>query len=267
MTFGSERSDPALGDTLKLGLGVGGLALCLVLVFQGMRAVMGIGGACAEGGPYVPVQPCPDGVPAAMFLGTFGLFLFGAIGGYYGFKVGGFWRSVPFLAWCGLFGSLGWNFLDFGLLNPPPGESVEWGWLVPGIMFELMAIVPFLFIVWAGISASRSSGPRRTAAPGAGFAGPLRVPGASRTIRPNELSMATPVAPAPASAATRATRPALAGIDAAMGAALARAGETSTDAQLDRLERLAHMLEQGLLQPAEYETAKEAIMRELEARP
>jgi hypothetical protein len=39
-----------------------------------------------------------------------------------------------------------------------------------------------------------------------------------------------------------------------------------TQALLDRLERLADMRDRGLLGPDEYETAKDAIMRELEAR-
>ena len=37
-------------------------------------------------------------------------------------------------------------------------------------------------------------------------------------------------------------------------------------ALLDRLERLADLRERGLLAPEEYETAKDAIMRELEDR-
>ena len=39
-----------------------------------------------------------------------------------------------------------------------------------------------------------------------------------------------------------------------------------TQALLDRLERLADMRDRGLLTPEEYETAKDAVMREIEAR-
>jgi Short C-terminal domain len=39
-----------------------------------------------------------------------------------------------------------------------------------------------------------------------------------------------------------------------------------TQALLDRLERLADMRDRGLLAADEFETAKEAIMRELESR-
>ena len=40
----------------------------------------------------------------------------------------------------------------------------------------------------------------------------------------------------------------------------------STQALLDRLERLADMRDRGLLTAEEYETAKDAVMHELEAR-
>ena len=62
-------------------------------------------------------------------------------------------------------------------------------------------------------------------------------------------------------------------IDALMGAAVtgaAAVGSTelqeSTQAMLDRLERLADMRDRGLLTAEEYETAKDAVMHELEAR-
>jgi hypothetical protein len=66
-----------------------GLAACLTLIWLGMRAVMDIGGACAEGGPFVPVQPCPPGAPAALTLGMLGIFGFGALGLYAGAQIGG----------------------------------------------------------------------------------------------------------------------------------------------------------------------------------
>jgi len=37
------------------------IAMSLVWAFFSMRAVMDVGGACADGGPYVSAQPCPDG--------------------------------------------------------------------------------------------------------------------------------------------------------------------------------------------------------------
>src|SRR3712207_7813523 len=53
----------SLHDALPIFVGVAGMAACLTLVFLGMRAVMDVGGACADGGPFVIDTPCPDGVP------------------------------------------------------------------------------------------------------------------------------------------------------------------------------------------------------------
>ncbi|HEY4189466.1 MAG TPA: hypothetical protein VGM28_03515, partial [Candidatus Limnocylindrales bacterium] len=160
MTQAPARAKPRLFDVVLLAVAVAGLTLCITLLYQGMRAVLDVGGACADGGPYVSAQPCPDGSPAALFLGAFGLFGFGALGMVYGAKVGGYgW--VPLLAWTGLFASLGWNFLDYGLFNPPTGE-IEWGYLIPGVMFQLMAWVPVAFLAM-GLWEARgtpSSGPR-----------------------------------------------------------------------------------------------------------
>ena len=88
---GSGRQDPLVSDVAKASVGIGGLALCITLVFLGMRAVMDVGGACADGGPYVSAQSCPDGSTPALLLGIFGLFLFGGIGAVYGSRLGGIW--------------------------------------------------------------------------------------------------------------------------------------------------------------------------------
>ena len=126
-----------------------GLAACITLLFLGMRAVMDIGGACASGGPFVSVRPCPDGIAALMTVGTLGLFVFGGLGIWAGARVGGGWAALPFLAWPGLFLSLGWNFLEYGIRPPgdEPGPSI--GWLFCGVVFVLMGAVP----LWIAISA------------------------------------------------------------------------------------------------------------------
>jgi hypothetical protein len=41
--------------------------------------------------------------------------------------------------------SLGWNFLQFAF-NPPVGNGVVYGWLICGIVFELMGIPPLWFM-------------------------------------------------------------------------------------------------------------------------
>ena len=40
---------------------------------------------------------------------------FGALGIYAGARIGGGWAALPLLGWPALFGSLGWNFLEYGL--------------------------------------------------------------------------------------------------------------------------------------------------------
>jgi hypothetical protein len=107
-----------------------------------MRAVMDIGGACASGGPYVPVRPCPDGVPVLMIGGIWGGIIFLGVYAWQAFK-----NHIPnFLgfAWPALFLSLGWNFLDFGL-DPPGQGGLEWGWLTCAIVFGLMGGLPLVF--------------------------------------------------------------------------------------------------------------------------
>ena len=115
---------------------------------------MEIGGACAEGGPYVPVQPCPDGAPLALIGGIFGLFGAAGLMIWFGSRLGSGYVSLVFLGWPALFISLGFNFLQYGF-NPPFGQGVEWGFVVPGVMFWIMGIVPLLIGI-AGWRAARS---------------------------------------------------------------------------------------------------------------
>lgn len=108
-------------------------------LYLGMRAVMDIGGACAEGGPFVPVQPCPDGVPLLMvggiWIGMIAAFVYGWS------SLGAGIPSFVGLLWPALFMSLGWNFLQYAF-DPPLGEGIVYGWLIPGILFELMGLIP-----------------------------------------------------------------------------------------------------------------------------
>ena len=282
MIRGAAHEETRLGDVVWLVLAVAGIAACITLVYLAMRAVMDVGGACADGGPYVSAQPCPDGATPALLLGVFGLFGFGALGMWAGARIGGY-AWLPLLAWTGLFASLGWNFLDYGLVNPPEGQGVEWGYVIPGILFQLMAWVPIAFVAWALWDARRSTG---------GTAGRASV------IRANVLRAANAPAgrsssawmgssrsPASVSVAARAAaglpsdrRAELAEIDALLGAAAATGpttagsasvtGSAAADAPslLDRLDRLTELLDRGLLTQGEFDTAKAALMHELEAR-
>jgi hypothetical protein len=241
----AREEDPGLRDVALLAIGVAGAAMCLMLMFLAMRSVMDIGGSCAEGGPYVIDQPCPEGATPALLLGIFGLFGFGALAMAAGARVGGY-AGLPLLAWTALFASLGWNFLDYGILNPPPDAGIVWGWLIPGVMFEVMAWGPLLFVAAAWREARRSGRPFTPSQ--TGMTGVLRRP----ALRPASRPSAPPQDPAPAT-----DRP---------GDAAAEEFSEGTQALLDRLERLADLRDRGLLGAEEYETAKEAVMRELEAR-
>lgn len=136
------RGPTALGAGLT-ALGALGLALCLTVLWWNMRAVMEVGGMCAEGGPYVIETPCPDGaawmMPLSIVLGlVLGLVWVAGLSRLDG-------RAVPLfmLAWGALFGSLGWNFLEYGF-DPPGDGGVVWGWLVCGVVFWIMALPGFM---------------------------------------------------------------------------------------------------------------------------
>jgi len=262
-------------------LGYAGGTMSIMLIFLGMRTVMDVGGYCAEGGPYVIAQGCPDAAVPSMFLGIFGLFAFGAIATAYGVRVGGLWAAAPLLGWSALFGLLGWNFMQYGVFAPPFGE-IEWGWALCGIMFWLMAAGPLLALLPMG-AALRSAPSDAMANRAARKA--AKVPYEPDPSTGSIIRIVGPDGVQVVNADDPAARAQLAAIASAMGEAIETvAAETpmdpdahpgaapdadfdeGTQALLDRLERLADLRDRGLLEPAEYETAKDSIVRELEAR-
>jgi hypothetical protein len=144
--FGSSSRYGPLDVAVYL-CGVAGVAACLTLVWFGMRAVMNVGGFCAEGGPYVIDTPCPDGVPLVMILGIFGLFVFGGLMAWKGSLIGGRYGALVGLAWPALFISLGWNFLEYAVRPPEPEYGIVWGWLIPGVIFVIMGGAPLLALL------------------------------------------------------------------------------------------------------------------------
>jgi hypothetical protein len=125
------------------------VAVSLTWTFLSMRAVMNVGGACADGGPYVSAQPCPDG----SFLIAFAvpaLIIFSMIGTVSASTVGAPNLLVPM--WGVLFGTLGWNFLEYSFKGP----DIVWGWLVCGVMFWAMALPAFVFMLTQLRSTRRS---------------------------------------------------------------------------------------------------------------
>jgi hypothetical protein len=120
-------------------LTAGGVVMALTTLFVSMRTVMDIGGTCGSGGPYEIAHPCPGNVagllPAAIWGGLIftGLYVLVALK----FKV----PSFVSLIWPALFLSLAYNFFDYGVRG-----GVNGGWIVCGIVFALMGVVP---LVWA----------------------------------------------------------------------------------------------------------------------
>jgi hypothetical protein len=145
------------------------LTVCLLLIglsvawlFFPMRAVMDVGGYCAEGGPYVIETPCPDGASLFLMLGV-PLWFAGVFVGLFAAAT----ISAPqpiFAGWALLFGALGWNFMDYAFTADPNGGIVA-SWLACGIVFWLMAL-PGLVIFVGG----RFIGGRKiTDSPGSGL--------------------------------------------------------------------------------------------------
>jgi hypothetical protein len=207
-------------------VGVVGLAMCLTLVFLSMRAVMDVGGFCAEGGPYVIETHCPDGVPLLLVGGVFGLFGFGGLMIWKGVVLGGPYAGLAALAWPALFLSLGWNFLEYGLFNPPEGEGIIWGWLIPGVLFVIMGIAPVLAVLPIGHS---------------GRAGSARA------------SMAGRIAP-------RMPPPSSISFDRSAVAAASALDGVDSDDLVTKLERLAALRQSGDLTSDEFEQAKHALI-------
>jgi hypothetical protein len=227
----------------------------ITLLFLGMRAVMDIGGACADGGPYVTAQPCPSGTPLAMVGGMFGLFGAAGLIMWFGSRISTAAAALVALGWPALFLSLGWNFVDYGF-HPPDGEAGPvWGWLIPGILFWIMGAAPVVIAIaaWrearAGRPGNRVSSPvinrlswqpagSGSSAAGASNAGLPTDPGA----RPVDDTTFASNAFAPSWSATvrPATEPAPGG---------------SSDL-VDDLETLVRLHDQGELTDDEYARAK-----------
>jgi hypothetical protein len=148
--FGAvDRRAVAPWAVIRYLVGIAGLAFSLAALWLSMRAVMGVGGACASGGPYVPAVVCPDVVIALTPLSIFGLFIFGGLAFWGGAGIGAGWAGLVALAWPALFLSLGWNFLEFGLAPPgaEPGE-LAWGWLICAVVFGIMGGAPLAVGIW-----------------------------------------------------------------------------------------------------------------------
>jgi hypothetical protein len=122
---------------LGVALSAAGVGAAITAVYVGMRDVMRQGGFCASGGPYEISSECTSGQVALLFGGIAALLVFAALHSALSDWADGPKVGLP--AICGLlFAALGWNFIEFGV-DPPQGGGTVWGWLIPGVLFWLMA--------------------------------------------------------------------------------------------------------------------------------
>lgn len=264
MTSGQAMPAPTSRDLLGLAVGLAGATASITVMFLAMRAVMGVGGSCAEGGAYQIAVHCPDGSAAGLTFGIFALLAFWAIVARYASRVGGFWESAPVLPWTGLFVSLGWNFLEAGF----GGDIV--GWLL-GAMFWAMGLIPFAGVI-GGMRSGSGAGARastaRLVAPVrrgfTGYGGPTEQPARytpSRAATDGHAVREQLLASIARDLQSVETRSA-AGITITPGADADP--NRDTEALVGHLEKLADLHAKGLLDATEYETAKAAIVRALE---
>jgi len=131
--------------TIAIAFSLAGVTCALALVYLAMRSVMDVGGFCAEGGPYVIAQHCPQGVPAIMVGSIIGGLILAFV---YAWQVVRY-RIPGFLGllWPALFLALGWNFLEYAFNSPLAGGGVVWGWLICGVVFMLMGGLPLLVML------------------------------------------------------------------------------------------------------------------------
>lgn len=249
----SRRPGPAIPDVVIFLLGVAGLAAAITLLFLGMRAIMDVGGFCAEGGPYVIEQHCPEGAPLATLLGFLGGFVAVLLMAWKGAKLGSGAGYAVFLAWPALFGVLGYNFLEYGFNPPGDDPGWAWSWVVCGVVFEAMAIGPLL----VGLSAARSPMSQPATRLSRATANRLGMPGrGSGSIAAD--------GPADRRSAVRDN----VSLDIAAGArVVAGAGvahERDEDALVERLERLAALREAGSLTEEEFARAKSELLEDAE---
>ena len=110
-------------------------SVSFTLLYMGSATVMGLGGFCASGGPYVIQTECPDAVVAYVPLSIFGGLAAAAIGAVF---AQGFGTPLVSWAWPILFCGLGAAFL---IASTAPGGIT---FLIIGIMFVIMGLVPLV---------------------------------------------------------------------------------------------------------------------------
>ena len=127
-----------------LGSGVSwlGFTFCFTLLYLSSAVVMGLGGYCASGGPYVIETECPDAVVATTPLSIFGGLAAVALGAY---LTRGFGMPLISWAWPILFVGLGAAFL---IASAQPGGIT---FLIIGVLFVAMGLFPLVLEVRASL--------------------------------------------------------------------------------------------------------------------
>lgn len=131
---------PKRSPILRIFLSVVVFCVSLTVLFLAMRAVLGIGGFCAEGGPYQIAVHCPKGIAPLAAIAPITMIV-----SIFAYLSTGYMTGV-FLFWSAIFLSLGWNFLEFAFY-PPEGQGIVYGWLACGVMFIAMGLAPSVIIV------------------------------------------------------------------------------------------------------------------------
>jgi len=230
-------------------VGIGGVAFCITLLSQSMRAVEAVGGTCASGGPYQVAHQCPKGVGGTLAIAIIGGLVFL---GLFLFCASDRGRSVAMLAWSALFLTLAWNFIDYGVKG---GSGAGAGFLIPGVLFVLMGAAPLFYVVPNMVKAFRGQDPNESDSPSP-F---LRYAGIAST------SAGAP-APAPSWPSTSAwgtSSPAASTVASTPAASTATVAGTSSSGSGDlasELERLASLHRRGELTDTEYEAAKQRAL-------
>ena len=114
-------------------------AFFFVGLYQAAGVVMGLGGYCASGGPYVIETECPGSVIVFAPLGIFGFFVSAGIALV---VARGFGVSLVAWAWPILFVGLGIQFFA----GAAGGQGVVSN-LVVGVLFVVMGLAPVWFVV------------------------------------------------------------------------------------------------------------------------
>jgi hypothetical protein len=127
----------ALGAFFLLVTGAGVVA-SLTVISMSMRSVMDIGGSCGTVDSDGVIRSCPSGVagllPGAIWAGLIFAGLYVLVCAKLEIP------SFVSLLWPALFLSLAYNFFDYGVR-----DGVNGGWIVCGVVFALMGVVPLLW--------------------------------------------------------------------------------------------------------------------------